>query len=480
MAHRAGVFAAFALLVHHPGQHPDRQRRLLVFVDQADDLHQGSGDPARQHHKGDQRAGGQLRLQHQCRTASDHADLHQLFQKTRRGPRQRADGTDIPLPPQRRRQIILPYPAAQGFQHQRLDRAHVVQRLGQVGLTRALGRIQSVQATAEGRQQRADTTGNRQRKAQHQRGQSPAQHHQDTEQQRQKRSIQQSLEQSPGQKGANFLGLLHVPRQHACGGGLKHRQRQRQQMRKGPCPDDRIDARPGNLHQPLPHKGKSGVKACQHHIDHHDGGQRVPRLMRDHPVDQHLKQQGQGKADQVADHHRHRNPRQQPRLRPHGRHEPRQAKGRCLGPGGGAFLHQQDLACPHRRKLRHGNGLDAQRLLGGVEDGRDLGTVLNHHHDQDDPGPVAARDQRRVSGAKGGGGLDSAALQQAALQPRPAQRCRDRGQHVAIGQLRQILGPQRLAMMGRDQEGRAQRGQLMFAQRQFPGKSGVRNRHAGP
>ena len=269
-----------------------------------------------------------LRLDCSTSTAPkcDDGHLHQLFQQPGCRPRQSADGPDIPLAAQGAGKVILPYPAAVRFQHQRLDRAHVVQGFDQIGLPLGFGGIKRVQPAAEGRQQRPDAARNGQRKAQHHQRQRPAEQHQNAQKQGQKGGIQQGLKQPPRQKGPDLFGLLHVPRHHPGRRGFKDRQRQRQKMGKGPRPDQRIDLATRNQHKALADIGKAGVEPGQHDIDHHDGDKRVPRLMGDHPVDQHLKQQGQGKADQIAHDHRQRHPHQQPRLRPEGGQEPRQAK----------------------------------------------------------------------------------------------------------------------------------------------------------
>ena len=475
MPRRARVEPAFGLLVQHTRQHPHRQGRFLIFVDQADDLHQRTGHPTGEHQEGDQSAGGQPAFQHQSCPIANHADLHQFFKETggRRG--QRRDRPDIPLAAQGSGQTILPRLAPRGFKDQRFDRAHVVEGFDQLRLTPGLSLIKRIQTAAEQRQQHADHGGDGAGKPQDNQGQRAAQQHQDAQKQGQKRRIQQGLEQTSGQEIADLFRLLHMAGHDACGGGFKHRQGQGHQMRKAARAHDSVDLAARDQHQPLTGVAEGRLKRCEQDENGHDSRQRVPRLMGDDAVDQHLKQQWQAEGDQVAGQDRKRHPGKKTALRTQGRHKPCQAKGLIrrtrLRAG------EQDPAIPDCQKPGASQGLHTLGLFARVKRCNRLARQDRHH---DQPAAVAPPDHRGIGGAQACDLGPGAAFDQLGVKARRGQAGGDRSGKIAICQPGQIFGPQSHAVVGGNQKCRPQRRHLTVAQRQFARKFWVRNAHAGP
>jgi hypothetical protein len=303
-----------------------------------------------------------------------------------------------------------------------------------------------------------------QRKAQNDQRHQPRQKRQKRQQNRQKRGIQHRLKQPPDQKMPYLFSQLHVAGQNARGRRLEHRQGQRQQMRMHRRADPRIEPPAADLHQALAHIAESRVEQHQKHIDRQHRRQRVPGMRGNHAVNHHLHQEGQGKGNEVARHHRHRHAAKQRALLQQRRHEPAQTKGTPCRKFGLAQPRQDQPPRPARLELRLRQEQDALAFARGVKDGgmRPGGQIDGMG--KDEPAAVLALAQRRIGRAEPLRRAPSAAADLAAAKARALKGRFKPGGDGALFQRGDFGDRQGDAVVQADQEQAPQRRHLRRAE----------------
>lgn len=251
-------------------------------------------------------------------------------------------------------------------------------------------------------------------------------------------------------------------------------------MFEDPCAEARVDLATGKQHQPLPHIGKERVKAREKHENRDHDPERVPSLMRDHLVDQHLQKQRNGKGDEVRHNCRGRDPEQQVPLLQQLRHEPAEPEGAGLVGQGRRAPGKQERARPLGLELFAGDQMNPFRLAPRVEDrGRKLAVRAGNRMHQDDPVAAAHRGKRRIGRAEPRGPLPPRPREDPRAKPRLAEGGAHGGRHLVLDDDGQRVGRQMDAVVRGEQEGATQGRQLRRQRRELRGEGRDRDRH-GP
>ena len=157
---RPVVCALFRGFVHHGFQHSDGQGCFLVFIQEADDLHQRPRNATRKHKECHKRTNRKLAAQNQGCSKSHYADLHCFFQPSGRSTCHGGHGANIPLTAKRCSKARIPIPTPRPFQNQRFDCAHVVQSFHQERLPISFGSIKRIKPNAKSGQKKGYYCGN--------------------------------------------------------------------------------------------------------------------------------------------------------------------------------------------------------------------------------------------------------------------------------------------------------------------------------
>ena len=122
-------------------------------------------------------------------------------------------------------------------------------------------------------------------------------HHRDENEQ--EREVEDERDGRAGHEFADVLHRMHSRDQRAGGSVLEVRQMQAQEVTKYFTTEHCVDSVPGVQDEILSKPAHGGVEEHEHHQADGDRDERALRLVHDHLIDDHLREERRGKADEL-------------------------------------------------------------------------------------------------------------------------------------------------------------------------------------